>query len=280
MITTEPFNLGLGLEGTHCLITGAAGQIGRVVLQAFVQAGARVTAVDLRLENLPEYPKDQVRWEAADIRDETQMGRIFAEAADAFGVIATCVAIAGLDLSFIEHHATMADMSLAQWERTIGTNLTGTFLTSRAWMQGIREAKQEVKNCSLIMFSSEAALMGVRSNSDYSASKAGLQGLLLSLAPDVSHLGASTGRVNNVAPGAVRTPAFERECREDSNAKWVESQATVALSKQGGIPIDQIAYTCLYLASDRWSGSITGQTIRVDGGKSGKLFHLPDGNVA
>ena len=48
----------------------------------------------------------------------------------------------------------MADMTLEQWNSTIGTNLTGSFLTARTWLRGIRSAGPELKNVSLILFSS------------------------------------------------------------------------------------------------------------------------------
>lgn len=274
MDARNEFQIGLGLEGSHCVITGASGQIGQVVVKAFVAAGCNVTALDLRVQDASMYPGNRVRWKAADIRDEALLEGIFEEAAEVFGPISICVAAAGKDLSFIAHHDTMAEMSLEQWQQTIQTNLTGAFLTARTWMRGIQRAKQEMRNVSLILFSSEAASMGVKSNADYSSSKAGLGGLLVSLAPDVAKLHPGA-RVNAVAPGPVDTPQFRRECAEASQARWVESEATVAQGK--AVPIEAVARACLFLASERYSGSITGQTLHVDGGKSGKLFHLPDG---
>lgn len=116
---------------------------------------------------------------------------------------------------------------------------------------------------------SEAGTFGVLGNSDYSASKAALVGLCLSVAPDAAEMG---GRVNIVAPGAVDTPQFKKECIEDDTGKtrWVDAEATVALKK----PVDMkhIARLCLVLASDEWSGSTTGQVLQPNGGKSGRIF--------
>ena len=116
--------------------------------------------------------------------------------------------------------------------------------------------------------------MGVRGNADYSASKAGLHGLVLSLAPDVATVYPGA-RVNVIAPGPVHTPQFDKECAEDARARWIESEATVALKKP--VDMEALARTCLFLGSDRYSGSTTGQIISVNGGKSGKLFYFPDG---
>jgi NAD(P)-dependent dehydrogenase (short-subunit alcohol dehydrogenase family) len=132
-----------------------------------------------------------------------------------------------------------------------------------------------MQNISLILFSSEAASMGVKSNADYSSSKAGLQGLISSLAPDVVNL-HPRARVNAVAPGAVDTPQFRKECAEDPHTRWIESEATVAQKR--AVPIDAVARTCLFLASDRFSSSITSQVIQINGGKGGKMFYLSDGS--
>ena len=192
-----------------------------------------------------------------------------------FGPVCVCVAVAGLDLSFLDHHKTMADMSLEQWNRTINTNLTGSFLTARAWMRRLRDSASHVNNPSLILFSSEAATMGVRTNADYSSSKAGLQGLVASLAPDIVNI-HPRARVNAVAPGPVDTPLFRKECREDPDVKYIDSEATVAQKR--AVSMESVARTCLFLASD-YAASITAQILRVDGGKSGKVFWTADGRA-
>lgn len=129
--------------------------------------------------------------------------------------------------------------------------------------------------------------MGCRSNADYSVSKAALVGLVKSLAADVG----SRGRVNMIAPGAVDTPQFRKEVAEDPRELYTAAQATVALRKPVAVEgrscgpmmssianfFADVARTCLFLASDRYSGSITGQTIHVNGGKTGKLLYLPEG---
>lgn len=133
-------------------------------------------------------------------------------------------------------------------------------------------ASDAMKNLSLIIVGSEAGVWGVPGNPDYAASKSAVQyGLMLSLAPDAARV-HPRARVNAIAPGAVDTPQFKRECAEGSptSVRWVESQATVAL--RSPIQMEDVARQCLVLASERWSASTTGQVLRVDGGKSGRLF--------
>lgn len=152
----------------------------------------------------------------------------------------------------------------------------GTFITAKTWLKALQEQGNTGthRNISFVMMGSEAGTFGVLGNPDYSASKAALVGLCLSMAPDAARVG---GRVNVVAPGAVDTPQFRRECLQDPSAKsrWIEAEATVALRK----PVDMkhVARLCLTLASDEWSGSTTGQVIQPNGGKSGRLFWDIDG---
>lgn len=129
------------------------------------------------------------------------------------------------------------------------------------------------------MIGSEAGVLGVPGNPDYAASKSAVQyGLMLSLAPDATRI-FSEARVNAVAPGAVDTPQFRRECAEDTTdqSRWLDSEATVASRRP--VEMDHIARLCLMLASDKWSGSTTGQVLQVDNGKSGRVFWSREGEA-
>lgn len=82
------------------------------------------------------------------------------------------------------------------------------------------------------------------------------------------------GRVNAVAPGAVDTEQFRRECEEDPGAKWREAEATVAMRRP--VSVDAVARSVVFLASENWSGNVSGQVLCVDGGKQGKMHWMPD----
>jgi NAD(P)-dependent dehydrogenase (short-subunit alcohol dehydrogenase family) len=77
-------------------------------------------------------------------------------------------------------------------------------------------------------------------------------------------------RVNAVAPGPVDTEQFRKECRENPEQLWLDTQATTALRKP--VPPASVAKTILFLASENWSGNITGQILNVDSGKQGKVM--------
>jgi NAD(P)-dependent dehydrogenase (short-subunit alcohol dehydrogenase family) len=127
-----------------------------------------------------------------------------------------------------------------------------------------------MRNRSLIVFGSEAGIWGVN-NVDYATSKAALHGLVQSFAADPMTI-KQGARVNLIAPGVVDTPQFRKEVEEDPDDKWKQLSTVIQAE---AVPIQAVARTCLFLASDNFSGSITAQTIRVDGGRSGRLFY-PD----
>jgi NADPH:quinone reductase-like Zn-dependent oxidoreductase len=93
------FDLGLGLERTHVMITGAAGQIGQVITEAFLAAGASVTAVDTKESRSRR--KDKFMPLQADIADEQEVAAAFEKARVVFGGIDCLVHTAGKDLSFL-----------------------------------------------------------------------------------------------------------------------------------------------------------------------------------
>lgn len=130
----------------------------------------------------------------------------------------------------------------------------------------------------MVIIGSEAGVLGVPGNADYAASKSAIQyGLMLSVAAEAVAISAEA-RVNAIAPGAVNTPQFQKECETDDTGatKWIEAEATVA-SKHAVDP-EHVARMCLVLASSNLSGSTNGQVVRVDAGKSGRMFWDQAGN--
>jgi NAD(P)-dependent dehydrogenase (short-subunit alcohol dehydrogenase family) len=85
---------------------------------------------------------------------------------------------------------------------------------------------------------------------------------------------ADSRRVNAVAPGPVDTAQFRKECSENPNQFWLDAQATTGLKKP--VPPEAVAKSILFLASENWSGSITGQVLNVDSGKQGKVMWMKE----
>lgn len=190
---SNQFDLSLGLDGTHVVVTGGAGLIGSVVVKAFIAAGSSVSSLDIRYQRVTRVSEQLLEIEA-DISSTESMEKAWADAEHDFGPVICCVALASLDLSVLKHHDSAADMSLEQFKRTMDINVGGTFLAAKLWLQGLREQRatwgraieDRKKNVGLIMVGSESGWFGERSNADYAASKSAVQvGLLQSLKSDV-----------------------------------------------------------------------------------------------
>lgn len=269
-------DLSLDIEISHVLVTGGTGFIGSSTVTALLLAGARVTSVDLR-SPVEHLENSNFQSFVCDVSSEEALADAFSSAAERFGPVACCIALASLDLSVLTHHASLADMDVEQWRMTHRINVEGTFLTARTWLRQLRDTakvdtSQEMRNVSLIIVGSESGHFGERGNADYASGKSAVQGgLVKSLMGDVSRIWPGA-RVNAVAPGPVDTPQFKKECAENPNQLWLDAQATSALRKP--VPVESVAKSILFLVSENWSGSITGQILNVDGGKQGKVMWM------
>ncbi|PSN74414.1 NAD-P-binding protein [Corynespora cassiicola Philippines] len=279
----RPMSLDLGLEGSHVVVTGGAGLIGRVVVDAFMAAGAHVSSLDISYP-VDAAPKDHGQHGQhgehgehveihCDISDELSVRDAFQQATSTHGPVEVCIASAALDLSVLQP-ASFADASFAQLKRVLDVNVAGTWLTAREWLRGLRLAKSEgtaVRNANLVIVGSESGHFGERLNAEYSLAKSAVQvGLLMSLrAEAVREWPGGIVRVNAIAPGAVATERWAAEVQENPEQLYLEAQATTALCQP--IPREAVAKTIVMLASENFSSHVHGQVINVDGGKQGKV---------
>jgi len=252
------------LTGQKAIVTGASSGIGRACAIALAEAGADVAVnyrggADKAAEVVKEIEGLGRRGHAvqADVSKEEDVKAMFAEVIDAFGTVDILVNNAGL-----QQDAPLEEMTLEQWNRVIGVNLTGQFLCTR---EAVAEFKRrgivpEV-SCSagkVICMSSVHEAIPWAGHVNYAASKGGVMLMAKSIAQEVA---PDRIRVNSVAPGAVRTP-INRDAWETDEA--YEKLMRLVPYNRIGEPSD-IGRTVAWLASDQ-ADYIVGTTIYVDGG--------------
>lgn len=239
MKMAQPFSLDFGLKGTHVLVTGGCGLIGRVVVQAFLAAGANVSVIDLAdsARAIANSTDASLLGDAlictADISQTDEVDLAFSHVESKYGPVECCIALASIDLSSLPQTDSICDMDPSVWRQVFNVNINGTFLTCQRWLRGIRSASQDpekaakLRNVNLVIMGSESGKFGVRTMAAYAAGKAAVQyGLLQSLAKDVPKVYLNA-RVNAVAPGAVDTSRFKEECeRFGKQWAWEEYEAT------------------------------------------------------
>lgn len=230
-------DLDLGLKGRSVLVTGGAGLIGSVVVDHFLAAGSKVSSLDIAYSrnefHEPDPARPQLQRIYCDVSSEDSIQEAFTVATQTHGPVEVCIALASLDLSVLEP-AAFADASLDQLQRVLNVNVAGTWLTARAWFQGLRQAKQDgialAQHPNLIIIGSESGHFGERANVEYSLAKSAVQGgLLMSLRAEAPRVWPGA-RVNVVAPGPVETDRWYDECKLNPDQRYLEAQATVILT--------------------------------------------------
>jgi len=252
------------LVGQKAVVTGANSGIGRGVAVALGQAGADVVvnyvdgddAADAVVAEIEEAGARAFKFKA-DVSKEDDVAAMFAQAVKQFGTVDILIANAGL-----QRDAAFHEMTLDEWNKVLGVNLTGQFLCARAAVREFlrRGPLPSVSSATgkIIHMSSVHQEIPWAGHANYATSKGGIKMLMESLAQEVAPHGI---RVNGIAPGAIRTPI--------NTAAWKTKQAYESLMTlvpygRIGEPED-IARAAVWLASDD-SDYVVGTTLFVDGG--------------
>jgi len=253
------------LKGQKALVTGASSGIGKQVAIALGHAGADVvvnylTGPDKAQEAVQEIERRcgvKAMAIQADVSNEEQVQAMIETMCREFGTIDVLVNNAGL-----QQDAPFEEMTLAQWNKVIGVNLTGQFLCAR---EAVREFKRRgvVADIScaagkIICMSSVHEVIPWAGHVNYAASKGGVMLMMKSIAQEVAPWRI---RVNAIAPGAIRTP-INMQAWETPEA--YAELITLIPYKRIGEPED-IGRAAVWLASD-YSDYVTGTSLYVDGG--------------
>jgi len=185
-----------------------------------------------------------------DVRDWDNVLRVVEKIEEHQGPISVLASVAGVwdGIPFLE-------LNLDSWHRVVDVNLTGTFCVAR--VVAARMASRQTGSIGCVP--PNAAYMAWQGGAHYSASKAGLLGLMKGMALELGPYGI---RVNAVCPGTVRTPANENEL--DLPGVEAVQAAACPLGRIGGV--GDIAEAVAFLADDAKAAWITGTSLLVDGG--------------
>jgi rhamnulose-1-phosphate aldolase/alcohol dehydrogenase len=254
------------LQGRVALVTGAAGGIGRAVVESLAAAGACVVAFDLDEKGAAEAVAglgDAGIAAAGDVTSEQAVADAFGAAVEAFGGVDIVVSNAGVASS-----AGIEETTLAEWERNHAILGTGYFLVARAAFGVLR---RQGRGGSVVFVASKNALVAGKNAAAYSSAKAAELHLARCLAEEG---GAEGIRVNTVNPDAVLQGSriWDSSWREERAAAYgidpdeLEEHYRLRTTLGVNIVPEDIAEAVLHFASGLRSGKSTGNVLNVDGG--------------
>lgn len=238
------------LKGRRIVVTGAGSGIGAAIARLFVAEGAQVAGVDRNEEGMQSwFQAGQGIVLKADIADENSVNVAVTSAATAMDGIDGLVNAAG-----VSNTDLLSEVTLEDWRRVIDINLTGTFQMCRACLPWL----EQVRDSTIVNFSSGQGLQPVVRRGAYAASKAGVISLSKTLAMEWAPI-----RVNTIRPGATDTPMVragysDEVLRTQVGPRYALGRVAEAI---------EIARAALYLSGGE-SSFVTGIALAVDGGRS------------
>ena len=243
------------LKGKNAIVTGGNTGLGQAFTLALAKGGANVFVPSIMDDDGTTGPlveAEGVRYEymKADITAEGVPAQVLAECVSRLGSIDILVNSAGI----AGPTATVLDIRMEDWHRTIAINLNGTFFTNRAVVPHMLAGDYG----RIVNIASVAGKEGNPNASAYSTSKAAVIGLTKSIGKELAQTNV---RVNCVTPAAVRTPIFDQMTQEHIDFML----SKIPIGRFG--TVDEVASLICWLASGEASFS-TGAVFDVSGGRA------------
>ena len=244
------------LAGKVALVTGGARGIGKAICLLFAKEGANVAACDVLDEDLAQLEKEAaglagvVKGFHMDVTNREEVKAVVEKTVAEFGKLDTLINNAG-----ITQDAFLHKMTEDKWDKVINVNLKGTFNVTQAAIPYLKEAGSG----SITTTSSIVGQFGNVGQTNYAATKAALNNLMVNLASDLGPRGI---RVNAVAPGPIWTPLIPSTFDEDK----VDGFGSDTPLGRPGQPVE-VAPAFVFLASDEAS-YVSGTVLGVTGGRA------------
>ncbi|BAZ22178.1 short chain dehydrogenase [Kalymmatonema gypsitolerans NIES-4073] len=247
----------MGFQNKVTLVTGGSSGIGRATAIAFAREGASVVVASRREDEGKETVRmitdadGEATFIQTDVTNSAEIQKLIDKTVDIYGRLDCAFNNAGTEGVF----APMTELTEEIWDQTIAVNLKAVWLCMKYEIEAL--LKQGTGGV-IVNTSSWLAVGGLAGSTIYSASKAGIDGLIR---PAVLEFAQHGIRINNINPGIIDTPMLRRFGDDEALLKPFIAHTPM---QRLGTP-EEVAETVLWLCSDAAS-FVTGQSILVDGG--------------
>jgi len=252
------------LQGQTAIVTGASSGIGQAIAVALAESGANVTVNYHSDESGAK--ETEARIEAVsgncilvkgDIGKEHDVNRLFYQTKEAFGDLHILISNAG-----IQKDSPFLEMSYADWDAVIKTNLYGAFMAANAAAKAFvgQEPDEEVSKAAgkIVFISSVHDKIPWSGRVNYATSKGGTKMMMQSIAQELAPYKI---RVNSISPGAIETPINEDQRDDEEEVKQMLAKIPYGRIGQP----EEIGKAVSWLVSDD-ADYVTGATLYIDGG--------------
>jgi NAD(P)-dependent dehydrogenase (short-subunit alcohol dehydrogenase family) len=250
----------MDLKNKVAVITGAGSGIGEATVRVFLEAGARVVAVDLNPEMILTYEgvdRSVLRCVVGDVSNEATSADYVNTASEVFGRIDVMICNAGIALPKRIH-----ETSPEEWDRVMGVNVKAIYYAARHVVPVMRKQGGGL----FLLTGSISSVCGMELQGVYGPSKGAVIQIARTMAVDYAR---DNIRVNAVCPGVVETPLLRRTAVESGDPeKFLGDLAAASPLGRNGQP-EEMARFFQFLASDH-ARFFTGSVLMIDGGYSAR----------
>jgi NAD(P)-dependent dehydrogenase (short-subunit alcohol dehydrogenase family) len=245
----------------NIIITGGAQGIGKIVSKSLLKIGFDVSVLEVDQEAIEEFraevASESLAFFLCDVSNEKEVKTAVLQSAEKFGNISGLINNAAIQID-----KPVTELTLEEWNRVIGTNLTGSFLCSKFAAPFLKKSNGSIINlCSTRAFQSEPHTEA------YSASKGGIfaltHALAVSFGPEV--------RVNCISPGWIDVSGIKKKSKSNQYKLKEEDHSQHPAGRVG--QAEDISRMVLFLLNPE-NSFITGQNFIVDGGMSRKMIYV------